>query len=232
MPPTYPDYDADRFNRDTAQHQMTVLHDDGLYRHIRFRRPETGFYWFDLVTWPGRLTITGDMGTYVFARIDDMFEFFRGPQINPDYWAEKLPDGRRQAKEYSEDRFKTRAAEALDEWEKDEDPELLDAYKRAWAEWKAATPTERLSLRTPVPPTDPAVLRAQFAEAGADGDAGFESEARRILAGWEDHGVVSDPWEWDLTDFTWPFLWCCHAIRWGISVYDAARVPAMAMAEG
>lgn len=32
---------AARFARDTAQHEMTVLHDDGLYRHLRFQRT----YW-------------------------------------------------------------------------------------------------------------------------------------------------------------------------------------------
>jgi hypothetical protein len=27
---------ATRFAKDTATHRMTVLHDDGLYRHLRF----------------------------------------------------------------------------------------------------------------------------------------------------------------------------------------------------
>ena len=30
-------------------------------------------------------------------------------------------------------------------------------------------------------------------------------------------------WEWDLTDYTVQFLWCCFAIRWGISQFDAAN---------
>ena len=33
---------AERFKRETAGHQMTVLHDDGLYRHLRFMNPEFG----------------------------------------------------------------------------------------------------------------------------------------------------------------------------------------------
>ena len=95
-----PDPIAERFARETAKHRMTVLHDDGLYRHLRFTemhlcndaewRTTNGFYWFDLITWPGSLTINGDCGTYTFSRITDMFEFFRGYGINPQYWAEKV----------------------------------------------------------------------------------------------------------------------------------------------
>jgi hypothetical protein len=28
--------EADRFAKDTAEHAMTILHSDGLYRHLRF----------------------------------------------------------------------------------------------------------------------------------------------------------------------------------------------------
>jgi hypothetical protein len=68
----------ERFEQETAEHEMTVLRDDGLYRHLRFQRPGTSIYWFDLVTWPGRLVICGDCGDLMFSRLRDMFEFF-GP---------------------------------------------------------------------------------------------------------------------------------------------------------
>jgi len=51
---------------------------------------------FDLLTWPGYLCYTGDMGTYVFRRLHDMFQFFRRGEsigercIDIRYWAEKL----------------------------------------------------------------------------------------------------------------------------------------------
>lgn len=85
---------AERFQRETAQHEMAVQHDEGLYRHVRFQKPGTGFYWFDLVTWPGNLTINGDMGTFTFARLTDMIPFFAGDRINPTYWAEKVRGSR------------------------------------------------------------------------------------------------------------------------------------------
>ena len=57
----------EQFKRDVDRHQLQVLRDDGLYRHVRFLRtavdPETGkrekssFYWFDLITWPGCLAV-------------------------------------------------------------------------------------------------------------------------------------------------------------------------------
>lgn len=93
----------DRFLKDAGSHVMTVIRDDGVHRHLRFRKapPAGSEYWFDLITWPGSLCIDGDMGTYVFRRLPDMFEFFctdreynekRGRKlgINAGYWGEKL----------------------------------------------------------------------------------------------------------------------------------------------
>lgn len=83
--------ERERFERDTAEHALTVKLDDGLYRHLRFQKPGSWQYGYDLVTWPGFLAYTGDMGEYLFARTADMFDFFAaGPGINPDYWGEKL----------------------------------------------------------------------------------------------------------------------------------------------
>ncbi|WP_455819431.1 hypothetical protein [Pseudomonas cerasi] len=90
-----------RFIRDVSSHQMEVIREDGLYRHLRFSRPTTRAYSFDIVTWPGYLTVTGDMGTWTFSRITDMFEFFTDKhfgvrdsfQINLGYWSEKLESG-------------------------------------------------------------------------------------------------------------------------------------------
>lgn len=79
-----------QFPADIVGHTMTVLRDEGLYRHLRFARPGTSNMSFDIVTWPGHLAYTGDMGDYVFARLPDMFQFFREPAPNYGYWAEKV----------------------------------------------------------------------------------------------------------------------------------------------
>lgn len=115
-----------RFLDDVAQHRMTILRDDSVNRHAQFKREGTRCYQFDLITWPGYLCYTGDMGSYVFQRTTDMFEFFRtdrndfnynkdGLSINPGYWGEKLEavdkcDG---FKEFSLDLFRKNVREYL-----------------------------------------------------------------------------------------------------------------------
>lgn len=86
-----PDRVRERFVTDTATHEMTIKHDDGVYRHVSFARPETIAYSYSLVTWPGHLAYTGDMGAYLFSRERDMFPFFAaGRDVNPDYWSGKV----------------------------------------------------------------------------------------------------------------------------------------------
>lgn len=95
----------------TGEHELHVLHHDGLYRHLRFQKPGTGIWHWDLVTWPGSLAIRGDIGEgHIFTRERDMLTFFDHGQpdghINPGYWAEKLDRGCRSVKEFSEDKFR------------------------------------------------------------------------------------------------------------------------------
>ena len=83
----------ERFLDDIKTHKLSILQDDGLYRHIRLSRPKSSTYRFDIITWPGYLCITGDMGCWTFFRTEDMFEFFIYKdtiEINPQYWAEKV----------------------------------------------------------------------------------------------------------------------------------------------
>lgn len=84
-----------------AEHELTVLRDDGPYRHLRCAKPGTYVYGFDIVTWPGYLCICGDIGCWTFSRITNMIEFFGknlGMGINPHYWSEKLQDGHERAR--------------------------------------------------------------------------------------------------------------------------------------
>lgn len=190
-----------RFRANTAYHQMTVLHDDGLYRHLRFRRPAPGSssYWFDLITWPGHLTVDGDCGTYTFARTEDMFQFFRRDHgINPGYWSEKIRNGhgnpQDSARSYSEDVFRRLVNEAVedagDEW-----PGLAKDIAEKFYGWSSEYNLED------------------------------EGEARRALDEYKYEGFrFYDTWEWNFAEWDWTFLWCCHALQWGISRYDAQRL--------
>lgn len=101
------------------QHTAEIVLDHGLHRHVRCRVNDQWHMAFDVVTWPGYLSISGDMGTFVFSSIDDMFTFFRGHFDNPNrgYWAEKLTavcrtDGH---EKFSHEKFAERVREQLEE---------------------------------------------------------------------------------------------------------------------
>lgn len=112
-----------------AKHEMTVRHNDGLYRHLRFRQPRTWCYGFDLVTWPGFLYVGGDIENYTFARVPDMFEFFgEKPDINPHYWAEKITNRSVRTRRFSERALREWVASTIEE---SEEPAALHA---AWQE--------------------------------------------------------------------------------------------------
>jgi len=113
-----------RFPTDIAKHRMTVIRDDGLYRHLRFAQPGTRNMSFDILTWPGYLCFCGDMGDYLFMRLEDMLEFFRHDKINPSYWAEKVQaeDKDSGVKEYSQDKARAWVKDALEEL--DEESEI------------------------------------------------------------------------------------------------------------
>ena len=75
--------DLTRFLEDIKNHKMTVEHDDGVHRSILFRDPKTCNHAFRITTWPYHLCISGDTSTYVFSRLEDMFEFFEDSYENP-----------------------------------------------------------------------------------------------------------------------------------------------------
>lgn len=75
---------------------LTVLHDEGQYRHLHVTPSDTRALWtgFDVITWPGHIALTGDLGDgWVFTRYgqDDMAYWVSGTHpSNYGYWAEKL----------------------------------------------------------------------------------------------------------------------------------------------
>jgi hypothetical protein len=209
-----------RFKGDVAGHEMTIIRDDGLYRHVRFKQPKQSFYWFDLITWPGCLAINGDMDSYLFSRMEDMFEFFRARSgwnlntINPQYWAEKLRASSK-VTGYSEEKFRALLAEAVAE-ASDEFPQLAKAVEHdildGWSGRDISTEeTAHFALR-------------DF-EYWLNPDDRYKAGARPDFQ-------FTDAWEWDFTEWDHRFLWCCHAIQWGIGVYDGKPAVAAVTPDG
>jgi hypothetical protein len=140
----------ERFLSDVATHEMTVVADEGNVRHLLFKAPDTVTQYFNLTTWPDHLCISGDMGTYVFSRLEDMFDFFRENKINPGYWHEKVKAdctffGSRKGKNYTfsfiwclyaivwgirkYDEFKASADKTASDKTEKQDNKLLEALK-------------------------------------------------------------------------------------------------------
>jgi hypothetical protein len=188
------------FAKDVADHRLSILRDDGVHRHLRLAHPDHGNMRFDIVTYPHFLVYSGDMGCYVFSRINDMFQFFRskesGPlRINLGYWAEKLeatdkPHGHKQ---YNPDLLREYVTEWLNECEADE-------------ELRERVDEEILSY------TDDGEVRAR------DALCGFQLEGRTPF---------QDSWECEFDEYTGRFIWCCYALVWAIRMYDSAKDSAL-----
>lgn len=198
---------VEQFQRDVANHKMTmtVRLDAGLYRHLAFRTegPNSWNLWFELVTWPNAIIIRGDMGSWSFSRVEDMFRFFRNSkelEINPHYWEEKCEsvDTRTgPCKVFDSDYYRECILESLDNYDLEGDKHA--ATREALQQALRETDDDQRSIY--------------------DAACGFEYEDFRL----------SDPWEIGGRVYSYHFLWCLYAIVWGIQQYDAmkaAEVPA------
>lgn len=193
-----------RFDRDVANWTMEVLLDNGLYRHLRFRMPDGGFRWFDIVTWPGRLVITGDCETFVFTRLEDMFQFFRqngdNDGINPGYWQEKIVDGRDRCKNFDWDDFRAAALAQFDRVTIDkENQELRDRARKY--------------LEDTIDESEPDVHGAvELIRTYAYRPGGFGTPVY-FQFDHDDSSLAGDSWDFH-------YIWCCRAIVFAIKQYD------------
>lgn len=227
----------ERFLNDIKDHEMTIVKNDGVFRHVQFRKPGTNCYMFHLTTWPGHLCISGDMGTAVFSRITDMFEFFYEPEdrrenglfINPGYWSEKLQgfsssNRYRSAQEYSpslaiqsiKDHVERELEEALPEPE-----DYSEGEEDLYAEYREELDEFNLQL---------AELEAELDEYIYDG---AEAESEEVMVSrihdWENKTDMprmkhlfeeffcdgSPHW----TEYTFHYIWLCYAISHGVIQY-------------
>jgi hypothetical protein len=207
--------EEDFLNRVKA-HQMTVFHDDGVYRHLRFNAPGTMNCYFDIVTFPGRLCYVGDMGAFTFTRLHDMFDFFRTDarenrgdkkiNINTGYWAEKAEaiDKTDGLEEFDEDRFRQVINEYRLEWIKD------------GARNGTLTKEERRELWEAV---DDEVLRCLDEGEIRSFDVATDFSHKVGRKTYE----FTDLWDHHFKRYSYRFIWCCYAIAWGIQQYDKVK---------
>lgn len=206
---------ARRFANEVAEHEMTIAHDDGLYRHLKFRhtgKNYSGYYWFDLVTVPGALFFQGDGDGFSFRRLDDMFEFFRSSAYlgrpNVQYWAEKLAGPTsRQVMTYS--------PEMCRKW-------LLDEVRAETEGGRlpglAAAVQERILDAEELTWDDETAARRLL-----DDFTHYENEDDRYDPDRQPDFRFVDTWDVSFRDYDWWFLWALEAILWGIGKYDEAH---------
>ena len=198
--------DAKRFLDDVRNHQMTIELDQGVHRCLFFGRPGSSAYHFRLITWPGHLAISGGCGSYSFARLRDMFEFFRdaGPdyeredRINTVYWREKLQsvDCHHGESQFDRSRYEKIIRSDMDLWiEQFDKPEQDRILEDA----------QSCGLFEACDTLDQSLSKACGWKCPVTGDypnADF----------WEHSGHLMQP--------SFHLMWCMRAIQWGIKRYD------------
>ena len=206
----------EQFLKDVAGHEMTVLADVDIpgvkgygpthSRCLRFAKKDQSWHqYFYITTWPGYLCINGDMGCFVFARLPDMFEFFRTPEerpalsINPDYWGEKCEAADRRTgalDAYDADKFRAAVTICSHDYF-DESPE--PAKTECWEELSDL------------------VLNAENEYEAYSSARDFKHEQ----SGFE----LTDFWECKFRSWTYQYLWCSLTLSRGPSGSTTTRKP-------
>lgn len=208
------------FYKDIDGHTMTIKRDDGVYRHLTFSNAGSSVYRFDIVTYPGFLVYSGDMGCYVFQRLTDMFEFFRADSskeylasqgltlgVNHGYWAQKLkamPARENMGAEFCDDEFTKQVKEHTLQWCRDNVDITTKEDRRVL--WDAV---------------EDEVINAAYDRKEAAYH--FSHTIKGSRRSFDLHEFVCDS---DFTVYTHQFQWCCFALAWGIQQYDNKTIVA------
>lgn len=207
----------ERFIEDTKNHKLTIKKDDGLYRHLHLSAGSCNQY-YEIITYPDGLMIRGDMGSYVFERIEDMFCFFRDAKddflsINTGYWAEKVTaesvfgNG---IKEFSSDVFREAVKEEFEQYYEgvpDNDPEKMFVWEEI----------------------DSQVLSCDDSEWDCVSRLNdFDLYPYKYFDEEENYVTIPEGKRFDFCDFwenscnvkTYNYVWCLYAIVFAIRLYD------------
>lgn len=184
------------FLETVKNHRLEIIKDEGLYRHIvmsdgTFNRK------YCITTWPWGLCFSGDMGCFVFSRLEDNFSFFRRDQlaINEGYWHEKLMaiDRAGGSRKYSPKLFE----EAIKGYYDDHFEFSTDTHKEAvWQQ-----------------------IQEDVISRSDDGHDCAITAAAQFKSGDDFEFVDFYP---DCMEYTYHYLWCLYAIVHTISEYDKA----------
>ena len=220
----------ERFLQDTENHQMEVLLDNGIYRHVKFSRDGSSTYQFSLVTWPGHLSISGDMGCYTFRRINDMFGFFntdkndfnfneKGISINPGYWSEKMEGvtGYNKGKVFNSDLIVKSIISHIESCYEGCD---FDDY---------INPVTDESFESEEDLIDALKVEVySYFEYKELDEHRFVSAVDEFRSEIHEDFNFQDEWEWlETHEWSHHYIWCCYAIAYGVGKYNQANLTAI-----
>lgn len=189
------------FLETVKDHELTVNIDHGVFRDLTIKKTDTGHRSYHITTRPNSLIFTGDMGSFVFTRLNDMFRFFRSDEykINPDYWAEKVQaqDMWGGVKAFDSKYAKASLEQALQEFIACCHPEFDEAD----------------------------IIKAK--DAVEEVDCSDEESFETAMNDWDEDDAgdfrPSDYFDVDPRTYTYRYLWCCYAIVHAIKLYDAQK---------
>ena len=185
----------EQFLKDVASHELTVNLDQGLFRDLTIMKPNSVDMHYHITTRPDYLMFTGDMGSFVFTRLNDMFNFFRSKdeyRINTGYWTEKIEAG--EYEKYSPDAARAALNQAFENWKEDTDFSVNNI----------------------------AAEKEYLDEIDTDDYYEFIEAVRNWTP--NRGGVdLDDFWENNLNEYTFHYIWCCYAIVHAIKLYDAQK---------
>lgn len=192
----------ERFLKDVASHQLIVNLDQGVYRDITVKKPNSVDMHYNITTRPGFLIFTGDMGDFIFERTNDMFGFFRSQDdayyINTGYWGEKVQAG--EVSKFCEDAASESIKYRLEDYIADLDLTDPDDQKKSKQAQDAVDD-----------------FLSSIASVG-------EFEFWDAINSWDTDEAggleLEDFWESTTTAKTYHFVWACYAIVHAIKLYD------------
>ena len=195
------------FLKNVKDHQIKILKDDRVYRHIKCNKPGTWNMGFEIITFPNGLLFTGDMGTYEFERTNDMFSFFRSGideegdiNINPYYWSEKC---------LAESVF----GQGIEKFDSELFIENVTDYFNSYFEDNNSEEKQ--------------LVWEEIENQILNGEE-YEWELISALNNFTTYGIdtkfdFTDFWEDPYESKTYHFIWCLYAIVWTIKEYDKLK---------
>lgn len=196
----------EKFLNDVKNNELTIRQNNGVYRHLEFKKPDNSNPYFNITTFPNHLVITAYINGLSYALVlskrYDMFDYFRdyfrdgNLKVFPELWSEKIKSTSNEAKiascsEFNIDKVKKLAKDDLREYLKNQK----------------------------VSKADRDALNEKFESEILNAEDEYEIVAAIRNFYFNDFEFV-DFWGRGYRKYRYEYIWLCYAIVWGIKKFD------------